>query len=371
VSFHKRFWLKAAAGVFPAALLLSPAWSAPAPQSPPQPGTINYVEGQASIDGQPLDAKSAGTARLAPNQNLSTQDGRAEVLLSPGVFFRVGDHSTVRMQSANPTALAVQNGRAIVEVAQTLPYSLQISEGGATARLLKPGLYDFDANRGQFRVFDGKASVDIGRRQIEIKGGHELNLNQTGKIKAQSFDKKTYADDFYQWASLRSAYLSEANVDAAKTYAAGGGWSPAMWAGNGWYWDPWFDAYTFIPADGIFYDPFGWGFYSPWFAYQAPFFGFGFGYGGFGYGGFHGYRHFGPGYRPPIAATGRTPGSFGHAYSVGRGSFGGFGSGIYHGRSFGGAAVRGGGFGGFSRGGFGGFHGGGGGGFHGGGGHGR
>ena len=40
-----------------------------------------------------------------------------------------------------------------------------------------------------------------------------------------------------------------------------------MQAGN---WDPWFSCYTFIPGDGIFYSPFGWGFYSPWWAYQAP-----------------------------------------------------------------------------------------------------
>jgi len=40
--------------------------------------------------------------------------------------------------------------------------------------------------------------------------------------------------------------------------------------------------YTFVPGDGIWYSPFGWGFYSPWLAYEAPFFGYGY-YGGWHY----------------------------------------------------------------------------------------
>jgi len=65
------------------------------------------------------------------------------------------------------------------------------------------------------------------------------------------------------------------------------------WWGSDWYWDPWFDAFTFIPGDGIFYSPFGWGFYSPWWVYGAPFYGYGYGYGrGYGYGYGHYYHHF-------------------------------------------------------------------------------
>ena len=73
--------------------------------------------------------------------------------------------------------------------------------------------------------------------------------------------------DLYRWSSLRSAYLAEANADAAPLYVYGG----ANWYGAGWYWDPWFSAYTFIPGDGIFYSPFGWGLYSPFYAGWAPF----------------------------------------------------------------------------------------------------
>src|SRR5579863_6113262 len=341
----QRPWLKAAGGFFLAVLSLSPAWGS----VPPQPGTINYIEGQSAIGGQALGEKSVGSAELAAGQSLSTQDGRVEILLTPGIFFRVDNHSSVRMISPGlaDTVLALQKGRAMVEVADIRPENnVRVSESGASTQLLKAGLYDFDADRGQIRVFDGKAIVQVAGQQIELKSGHQLNLNAKGKLKARKFDKKTYTDDFYRWASLRSSYLAEANVDAARTYGGGVGWSPTPFYGNGWYWDSSFDAYTFIPDDGISFDPFGWGFYSPWCAYGAPYYGYGYGYGyGRGWGG--GYRHhFGPGYRPVQAAGVRSSRSVGHAYSI-RGGTSGFGRG---------GVFRGGG----GRG----FHGGGGGGFH-------
>jgi hypothetical protein len=364
----KRSRLKPVTGIFLAALLSSPVWGS----IPPQPGTINYIEGQAAIGAQALTEKSVGSAKLEAGQSLTTENGRAEILLTPGIFLRVGDHSSLQMNSPGlaDTIMTLEKGRAIVEVADIHPQNnVRISEDGSSTQLLKAGLYDFDADHSVIRVFDGKAVVQIADRNIEVKGGHQLTLNAAEKLKAQTFDKKAYTDDFYRWASLRSSYLAEANVDAARRHAdspgwSAGGWYANGWYGNGWYWDPWFDAYTFIPGEGIFFDPFGWGFYSPWTAFGAPYFGYGFGFGGRGY-----YHHFGPGYHPLYAAGGRSPGYVGHSYNV-RGGIGGIG----RSSSFGGGGFRGGSSSGFARGGGGGgggFHGGGGGvggGFHGGGG---
>ncbi len=281
----KRSRSNAVGGFFLAALIFSPVWGS----VPPQPGTVNYIEGRAAIGAEALTDNSVGTVKLAAGQSLSTEDGRAEILLTPGIFLRVGDHSSLQMISPGlaDTIMALQKGRALIEVADIRrENNVRIAENGSSTQLQKAGLYDFDADRGLIRVFDGKAVVQAGGRQIEVKSGHQLNLNAAGKLKSQKFDKKAYMDDFYRWASLRSSYLADANVDAARTYAGGGGSYPGGWYGDGWYWDAGFDAYTFIPGDGIFYDPFGWGFYSPGFAFAAPYFGLGFGYGGYGgYGG--------------------------------------------------------------------------------------
>jgi hypothetical protein len=347
-----------------ALLLLAATLSTPARASettPEQavPGTLNYVEGNVSIGTQHLTAKSIGTAQLQAGQSLTTEAGKAEILLTPGVFLRVGNNSSVTMMSASltNTELGLDRGQAMLEIAEIhLENNLRIAAGGETAQLLKTGLYDFDLTQHQLRVFEGKAYVREGDRHVEVKGGHTVALGNDGQLKSNSFDKKAYEDaDLYRWSSLRSSYVAESNVDAA-TYYADYGWGPwgPGWAwGAGWYWDPWWGDYTFLPWGGMFFSPFGWGFYSPWFVYGAPF------------------HPIGPRVYHQFSADYHTwgPGthyvasrSYSHGIYAGAGSSrgGGFHSGratVSGGRSGGGFAGRGG-FGG------GGFHGGGGGGRH-------
>lgn len=259
----RRSWISA---IFLAGILLVPAWGN---VNPARPGTLNYVEGHASIGSQTLDAKSIGAIELDPGQSLTTQAGKAEILLTPGVFLRLGDHSSVRMVSPDlaNTDVRLEKGRALVEVATIYPENnLRVEENGATTQLMKRGLYDFDADRNEIRVFNGRALVQEGDRQVEVKGGREVTLNGGDALKAQKFDKKASEDGLYRWSSLRSSYLAQANLDAARMYVTAG----PGWYGTGWYWDPWFSSYTFIPGNGIFYSPFGWGFYSPIVVYREP-----------------------------------------------------------------------------------------------------
>lgn len=357
---------------FLAAIFSAPAWADTASAKTATPGTLNYVEGQASIGDQALNSQSVGTAELQPGQQLTTETGKAEVLLTPGVFLRVGNHSDVSMISPSliNTEVGIVSGHAIVEVDQIFPENdIRVTEDGTTTRLLKTGLYDFDQRYAAMRVFDGKALVTDEGKHITVKGGHEMSFAANAKLKAVGFKKNQYEEsDLYRWSSLRSAYVAEANVNAAGMYAdeGYGPWGPGWW-GDSWYWDPWFDAFTFIPGDGIFYSPFGWGFYSPWLVDYAPFYGYGFGY---PYRPF--YHHFNDNYHRwggPTYLDSHNyahgiyhgPGSTMHGFQSGprmvgqAGGFGGFHAGNAH---FGG-----------SRGGFGGHAGGfGGGGFHGGGG---
>jgi len=248
-----------------AGALAIPAWSS---ANPPRPGALNYVEGQASIDSQIVDSKSVGSTTLNEAQVLSTENGKAEILLTPGVFLRIDRHSAVRMDSpglAN-TALTLEQGRALIEVGDLRKENnLTIREDNATTRLLKKGLYEFNADTAEVRVFDGKAEVLTGDRAVDVGGGRMLALNDPA-VKPQKFDKKASEDEFYNWAKLRSSYLAEANAESARVYVAGG----PGWYGPGWYWNPWFSSYTWIPGAGVLWSPFGWGYYSPFAIYSAP-----------------------------------------------------------------------------------------------------
>ena len=253
---------------------------------PGRPGSINYVEGQATLDNQPLLPESVGSAILDRGQLVSTQAGKVELLLTPGVFLRIADQSSVRMISPDLANIEIQidRGRAMVEVTDiSKNNNIRIDMSGARTQLLKRGLYDFDANPAQVRVFSGKAEVFAFNQKIGLGDHRFVTIADGGKLKARDFNSTEYSDDFYRWSGLRSGYLAEADADTARLYVNGG----VGWAGSGWYWSPWFGAYTFIPGAGIFYSPFGWGFYSPFAVWGSPFF-----YGGYYGGGYH-YHRFG------------------------------------------------------------------------------
>jgi hypothetical protein len=335
------------ASVFVAGLLAFPVAAAPRIPTPnvsktAEIGTINYIEGQATLNGQALNQNSIGTVMPA-GATLATGNGRAELLLTPGVILRLDNGSAVLLNSPDlaNTLLTMTQGRALVEVDNILPANnLIITEGGVGVKLVKKGLYEFDATSGQVRAFEGQAKVMNANKSYDIDGGHELALNQP-KLKVRGFDKKAYENtDFYRWSSLRASYLAEANASVAREYVNGG----PGWYGAGWYWSPWYDAYTWIPGDGIWWGPFGWGFFSPWYVGYAPFY-FGYGYGFPGY-----YHHFGPAYHAPMVA-GRpfaAPNGFANRGFAGGGFHGGFAGGGFHG-GFGGGGFHGGGYGGGRR----------------------
>jgi hypothetical protein len=301
--------------------------------NPARPGTVNYIEGAAYVEGNQgarrINDREVGTLALGPGQVLSTGVGKAEILLTPGIFLRMDDHSAVKMISPDitPTKVELERGRASVEVDEIFKQNVvQIVDGGVTTQLIKDGYYEFDANHPTVLVFKGQAEADTGDgKWQEVKGHHSMALAPDARTKPVKFNAEDAEGELYNWSSLRSEYLAEANNQIAGEYAGMAGFYP------GWYWDPWAWDYTFIGMDP-FWSPFGWGFYPPrW--------------GGF-YGGSYGGGFYGPGYP-------------GRGVRGGGGRYGGW----PHGGGFqGGGGFHGGGFGG-------GFHGGGmGGGFHGGGG---
>jgi hypothetical protein len=245
-------------------------YAQPPAQRQAVPGTINYVEGQATLNGQPLDAATAGNTVAQPNDAIDTQAGFVEVLLTPGAFLRVGHNSEVVLPSLGLANLQVQvvRGSAMVEVADLVKgATMQVALNGVTTTIEKSGLYEFDANQQLVRVLDGKAKVVEGSQVKTIGKGDQIVLNDA-KLKSHGFDKQVAeADPLYVWSRARSQAEAEANVAVAQNVAVYGGWY-----GPGWYWDPFWAEYAFLPGAGFLYSPFGWGFYSPGFVYAAPFY---------------------------------------------------------------------------------------------------
>lgn len=258
------------------------------------PGTINYVEGEASLDGRALSRNSAGPANLLINQTLTTGNGYVELLLTPGAFFRVGHDSEVSLDSSGlaKTRVRLLRGSAILEVDQLIKGTeLTVLVDGVAAHIEKKGLYDFNASGHAINVLDGKTSVQDGDRTQSIGKNDGVVLN-AGPIKRHNInDKPIKASELYIWSKARSQDESEANFAAAN--------NPSYYpvAGPGWFWNSYAGAYGFWPVDSFLYSPFGWGFYSP------AYFGF---YGGYPGYGFYGRRAFYA--RPAFAGRGYVGG---------------------------------------------------------------
>ncbi|HVW83373.1 MAG TPA: FecR domain-containing protein [Bryobacteraceae bacterium] len=235
------------------------------------PGTVNYVEGKVFIDGNPLSTQQNGQAALQADQSLTVENGKAEVLLSPGAFLRVGSNSEVRMvapELANPKVEVVR-GEAMVEVDQKPKQArLDILERGADASLLKEGLYKFDADEATVAVIDGKVQLDDNGSSKKFGKGKEVTLTGA-ELKPVKFDRKA-EDELYRWSDVRSGYLAEANEAAARSVYVSGGWDG--W-GPGWFWNPYFSTWSWMPGDGFFWSPFGYPFYSPGYVIYAPTYG--------------------------------------------------------------------------------------------------
>jgi len=228
-----------------------------------RPGTVNYTEGRVTIDGLPVATQSQSSILVEPGQVLRTDQGKAEMLLVPGVFLRVADHTAVKMISPSivDTRVQLMQGEAMVEADQVLEGNhLVVSENGIDTAIVKNGLYRFTTDPAQLAVYDGKAQVFIDERSIEVGKGKELALAVGAVPKAQGFDRKL-GDQLYEWSSVRSQYVAEANQSSVQYIVAGG--YPWGWSGLGWYWNPWFASWAFVPGYGYYGGPFGYGFYSP------------------------------------------------------------------------------------------------------------
>lgn len=273
-------------------------------------GLIHYLEGQVYLGDQVLESKFGQFPEVKENQVLRATEGRAEVLLTPGVFLRLGENSSFKMITNRliDTRIEFLSGTAIVEADDILKdNAVTVVYGDTTARLLKKGLYRFTSSPAELRVFDGEAEVTRGEQTVSLKDGKLVDFDAA--LVAQKFDKDS-GDALNRWSRRRSEALSMANISAAKSiYDTGMGFTS-----NQWIWNPFFGMFTFVPYSGSFYSPYGFRFWSPMNVYRAyyaprPVYNFGGGNPNGNYGGYNTMAHTSGGYSGAVASSASMPAS--------------------------------------------------------------
>jgi uncharacterized membrane protein YgcG len=237
-------------------------------------GVVNIVEGEASV----VRARPFAMAEmlisgdeLQPGDVVKTgADGRAEILLNPGCYLRLGNASQFVFLFDDFTSNKVKllSGSAVVE-ASVIDGYIFVETPKANFEIARTGLYRFNAGamaKPEIVVRKGQALVG----DTPIKDGRQAILEGSTPVIAKS--NKREVDALDDWSKTRAKALIAANNSLSNRgmrRTAG----IASLNNNAWIYDPFCRCYTFLPFTGGFSSPYGWEYsnYNPyWYRFAWP-----------------------------------------------------------------------------------------------------
>jgi hypothetical protein len=180
-------------------------------------GVVHFSEGSVFIDDRPLELKLGTFPSIKEGSTLRTEEGRAEVLLTPGVFLRLDENSSIRMisNSIKDTRVEFQQGSAIVDSLESSADSaVAITYKDCQIRFPQKGIYRMDSEPPVLQAYNGEAEVTREGKLSRVDGSH-LFFFSLGLV-TQKFGEGA-DDDFYQWSKNRSGFISADNRSAAQS----------------------------------------------------------------------------------------------------------------------------------------------------------
>ena len=144
-------------------------------------GVIYYFDGSVYLGDQPLQPHLGKFASVPQGAELRTAKGHAEVLLTPGVFLRMGDAASIRMLANDlaDTRVELESGSVIVDSGES-------NSGTAVTLVFKDwqvrspqaGSYRIDSDPPRLWVLQGQAEVlaGAGDRRVTVTEGEDLPL---------------------------------------------------------------------------------------------------------------------------------------------------------------------------------------------------
>ncbi len=223
-----------------------------------QAGLINYTEGTVLLNDAAFSPVAGKFQQMRDQDVLRTSNaGRAEVLLNPGVFLRVGRLSEVRLDSdrINDVRVGLLSGTVLVEAAY-IPKGSRVTFTwqDVAVSIEKYGIYRLQAGPATLRVISGKAVVKAGGKMLEVKGGRMAALDGSGAI--TKFDRKD-RDTLDVWSQQRSARLAQATLAALRDSRNLKGLPQTGY----WVYVADTGTFTFVPIGSSTVGPYGYSYY--------------------------------------------------------------------------------------------------------------
>ncbi len=181
-------------------------------------GVIHFFEGAVYLGDQRLESHLGKFQSIARGEELRTAEGRAEVLLTPGVFLRMGELSAIRMVANDlaDTQVELQAGSAIVDAAEpNSGTSVTLIYKDWKVRFLGKGIYRIDSDPPRVSVRQGEAEVFTGAisQPVSVQRGMVLPFASV-LVPEQSGEQSV--DALSDWADGRGESISADNAIAAQ-----------------------------------------------------------------------------------------------------------------------------------------------------------
>ena len=209
-------------------------------------GLVNYVDGQANV--RVHDQIVAG----APVE--TGPQSHVELLLNPGSFLRIGENSTVVLDSVELSKIAVRivQGAVLIEagdIDKQIP--IRVTTGHLQALIVSSGTYRF--SDGTALVLDGK--LRTADNSTTVKKGHQIAVLADGYTVSSIIGRPNGELDL--WSDQRSAALAKANALAYRDRSRGNVYSFGYYPywdiysnRSSWIYSPFLTGFTFIPRGG-------------------------------------------------------------------------------------------------------------------------
>lgn len=202
------------------ALLTLAAWSPAAGQSvvSTHSGVVYFFTGAVSIGDERLEQRFGKFPEIGEGRELRTEQGRAEVILTPNVLLRVAENSAIRMLSnkLSDTQVELLRGSAILESNEAgTDTSVKLIRQNWQVRMPQQGVYRIDAAPPLVQVYKGEVEVSArdGKDPVKVKEGESLPL---AAVLLTERSTGVDGDSFKTWAMNRSQAVAADNATAAE-----------------------------------------------------------------------------------------------------------------------------------------------------------
>jgi len=206
-------------------------------------GTVHFFEGAVYLGDQPLQSHLGKFTSIPQGGELRTVEGRAEVLLTPGVIIRIGERTTIRLlaNQLSDTRVELLAGSVIVDSSEPAPGTLvTLLYKNWSTSFPEQGIYRIDSEPPCLWVFQGKAEVSAGNKDGAILVGQGMDMPFAPVLVPSRFVDHP-RDALSIWAEGRRQSISADNTIAANIQ------DPASIAAS----NPMVDSFTYFPMLGL------------------------------------------------------------------------------------------------------------------------